>query len=800
MNEKIKKLLSKRLIVLDGAMGTQLQHRGMPQGVCPETWCIKNPHILTKVHQEYVASGADIVYTCTFGANAFKLTQYGAGNVEEINTQLARVARKAVGPNILVAGDIGPTGEFIDPFGSIPFEKAVDTFKQQIKGLLAGGVDLLVIETMMDIQEARAALIAARELTTKFVMVTMTIEPSGRTLNGTDPLTALITLQSLGANAVGCNCSLGPKEMCRFIDAMKPYATVPLIAKPNAGLPQLKDGRTVFQMNPREFAQGAKMLVRSGANLIGGCCGTTPEHIQALKASVVRSRSQRIKRTSLSAVSSARGHVVLEKRKNIAVIGESINPTRRKALQKEFSEGKTAFACQLAKEQEHDGALMLDVNVGAVGVNEEKVLPQVIGALSISSSLPLVLDTSNISAMEKALRFYPGRALINSISAEKSKMVPLLRLAAKYGAMFIALPVGFKGMPKDFSERKEAIQHLVRNAKKHHLSTSSMVVDGLVMAVSSLPRSAHDTLKAVHWCHTTLRCNTVVGLSNVSFGLPQRHVLNATFLSMLKKQGLSTVIANPAHLSSSEDRYAKNVLLGNDKDARQFIAHAQAAEKKIAIENTSQDIKDVIRQAILDGNREQIKGFIQQGESEGLSASSIVYEVMIPAINQVGEFFEAKRYFLPQLVASAETMKKAFEYLEPRLAHKETDGLEKTVVILATVQGDIHDIGKNIVALMLKNHGFQVVDLGKDVSAAKIMREIKRHKSPIVGLSALMTTTMVNMQEVVDLAKAQNLKCRFMIGGAVVTEDYAKSLGAAYSRDGVEAVRVVKHLAAGPTL
>ncbi|HOD12550.1 MAG TPA: homocysteine S-methyltransferase family protein [Candidatus Omnitrophota bacterium] len=795
MSEKIKKISKKRVVFLDGAMGTQLQRLGMPQGACPELWCLKNPRILQDIHRAYQKSGSDIIYTCTFGANAVKLQQYGANDVERINAQLARIARKAVGPHMLIAGDIGPTGEFIEPFGPMSFEKAVEVFKQQIKGLLAGGVDLLVIETMMDIQEARAALIAARELTKKFVMVTMTIEPSGRTLNGTDPITALITLQSLGANAVGCNCSAGPKEMVKFIRAMKPYATVPLVAKPNAGLPQLHNGTTVFQMKPAQFARNAKALVRGGACLIGGCCGTTPEHISALKASVKGLQPFKTARVALSAVSSARDHVIFEDRKKCVVIGESINPTRRKALQQEFREAKTALACQLAKEQEHEGAVMLDVNVGAAGVDEEQLMPLVVGALSISSSLPLVLDTSCLRAMEKALRVYPGRALINSICAERSKMIPLLKLAAKYGAMFIALPVGLKGVPKNLSDRKHAIQYLVSNAKRCGIAKENIIVDGLVMAVSSLPGSAQDTLKTVRWCRNVLRCHTVVGLSNVSFGLPQRQVLNGTFYSLLRKNGLSAVIAHPGHLSIKEDAYAKDVLMDRDKDARRFIAHAQNAQELPSLNPAPLDIKEAVRQAILDGNREQIVSLVQKAEAQEIDASCLVHDVMIPAINKVGEFFEAKRYFLPQLVASAEAMKNAFAYLEPKLMRKKAEGLRKTVVILATVQGDIHDIGKNIVALMLKNHGLEVVDLGKDVPASRIVAEIKRHHSPIVGLSALMTTTMVNMREVVDLARAQGLRCRFMVGGAVVTEDYAQSLGATFSRDGVEAVKVVRRLA-----
>jgi len=793
MKEKIKKRLINEFIILDGATGTELQKRGMPQGVCPEEWCLQNPKAIAQVHRDYEEAGADVVYTCTFGGNPRKLKEYHIADVEGVNERLARLARRSVHTPTLVAGDIGPTGDFIEPFGHLKFEEAVLSFKRQVKGLLKGGVDLFVIETMIDIQEARAALIAVKEMTNKFVMATMTIEKDGRTLNGTDPVTALVTLQSLGADAVGCNCSAGPKEMDFFIKAMKPYAMVPLVAKPNAGLPQLKNGATFFEMDPKEFSRHAKNIAMHGANLIGGCCGTTPEHIRALKNTLFSCKPKLVQRTSISAVSSARAHVVLESRNKVAIIGESINPTRRKALQQELLDGKTSFVRELAKQQESEGAELLDVNVGAPGVDEKKSLSEVLNVLSVTSALPLVIDSSDIVAVEKALRIYPGRALINSISAER-KMNTLLKIAAKYGAMFIALPVTSKGVPATFLERKKIITAFLKAAQRHGFTRADIVIDALVMAVSSMPNAALETLKTVYWCSKTLKCNTVVGLSNVSFGLPQRSVINSTFFYLLKRQGLSLAIANSGHTRDIKNKKAEKVLLNQDKEARNFIAYYTRKDHQSPSSTQALSSKDLIFNAVLDGNREQIKHMIVQAERKGLLPQDMIDQIMIPAINKVGEFFEQKRYFLPQLVASAEAMKIAFDYLEPKLVRHEEVQIKKTVVILATVKGDIHDIGKNIVSLMLKNHGFDVVDLGKDVSAVRILKEISRHKDPIVGLSALMTTTMVNMSEIIALAKQQNLKCRFMLGGAVVTKEYARSLGALYSKDGVEAVSVARKL------
>ncbi len=791
----LNNLIKKRIVFLDGATGTELQKLGMPQGACPENWCIKNPNVISKVHQNYQQAGSDIVYTCTFGANRYKLSQYGIKNVKKINRDLAHIARKSVRTKILVAGDVGPTGKFVEPFGPISFEKMVSVFKEQVSGLLEGGVDLITIETMMDIQEARAALIAAKELTKKPVFVTMTFEKDGRTLNGTDAITALGTLQSLGADAVGCNCSAGPKEMVEFIRAMHPFAKVPLIAKPNAGMPRLLKGQTVFTMNPKDFSSEGKKLALSGVSILGGCCGTTPEHIRELYKKTFSLKPPKPTTKPITLLTSARGHVSFKKKQKPLIIGECINPTGRKVFREELQKNKIGLVRQFAREQEQYKADLLDVNVGAPGVNEEKLIVEVINLLSVSTKCPLVIDSSKIKAVENALRIYPGRALINSISGEKEKIKKLLSIAAKYGAMFILLPVA-KDVPQTFVKRKRIILDIFKKAKIFGFSKSDIVVDGLVMAVSSLPNAGVETLKTISWCAEKFGVASVVGLSNVSFGMPHRELINSTFYFLLEKQGLSTVIANPMKLKRKHSKKAEKLLLGKDKDALEFIGYY--SNKKLMPLKIKKE-KDIpldkkIYQAVLEGNREEIKGFVHSFYHDGCAAEKIVQELMIPAINKVGELFDQKKYFLPQLVSSAETMKIAFEYLEPMLKEKNIKDIKKTIVILATVKGDIHDIGKNIVALMLRNHGFNVIDLGKNVSSERIVAEIKRHKSSIVGLSALMTTTMINMKDVVQKARTQGLNCRFMVGGAVVTRSYAKILGAAYSKDGVEAVRVAKEL------
>ena len=786
------KFLNNKVLVLDGATGTELQKRGMPSGVSPEIWCLENPKVISAVHADYQKAGADIVYTSTFGANRIKLKSYGNYNVSEVNKKLALIAKGAVNGKALVAGDIGPTGKFVEPFGPLKFQEAVEIFKEQVKGLLVAGVDLFVIETMMDIQEARAALIAVKELTDKFTMVTMTYESDGRTLNGTDPLTALVTLQSLGADAIGCNCSAGPEQMIKFIKAMKPFALVPLIAKPNAGMPKLVKGETSFDMSPKEFASFTKKLVSAGVSLLGGCCGTTPKHIKKIKRKLSGLRPVALSKKSVSLLSSARRSVILKGKKSPTIIGEAINPTGKNILQKELREGKTSFIRHLAKEQEKAGALLLDVNVGTAGIDEVKTLKNVINMLAVNSSLPLVIDSSRAEAVEAALRVYPGRALINSISGEKSKLKKLLSLAAKYGAMFILLPLEGKSLPKTFCERKKIILNIFKEAKRFGFSKDDIIVDAMTLAISSQPRAATETLKTIAWVSNNLKGNSVVGLSNISFGLPKRALINKAFLTLAKKAGLSLAIANPSKLKVKYSKLAENLLLNKDKDAKTFLAYFSKAPKEKKEVEVSLSAKEKISQAIIGGNREDIRGFIKEVVSSGCKASELVHKTMIPAIERVGDLFDKKEYFLPQLIASAETMKIAFGELQPYLEEGDLRRGKKTIVLLATVRGDIHDIGKNIVALMLKNHGFDVVDLGKDVSADKIIREIKHHKSSIVGLSSLMTTTMINMKEVIDKAKQEGLNCRFIVGGAVVTRSFARSLGAEYASDSVEAVRVAK--------
>ena len=797
---RFRKAVSDKILILDGATGTELQKRGMPAGVCPEQWVIENPDAIKQIQRAYIDAGSNVVYTCTFGGNRIKLGEFGLGDrTVEINRRLAQLSGEAASGQCLVAGDIASTGRFIKPLGDMPFEECVNAYKEQVKGLLEGGVDLFVIETMLDIQEARAALLAVKESCDLPVCVCMSFDEDRKTLTGTDPVTALITLQSLGADAVGCNCSTGPAHMVEIIRMMKPYARVPLMAKPNAGLPRLVNGSTVFDMGAEEFGSYAGGFIEAGVNLLGGCCGTSPQYIEELSRSSTGIKPQASVGRPYSAITSSRKTVFFGFDTPLTIVGERINPTGKKKLQAELKEGLSHEVRRLALEQLEKGAHILDVNVGMPGIDEKGTMMKVIGLLDGSCDAPLCLDSSSPEVLEAALRVYPGRALVNSVSGEKVKLEKLLPVAAKYGAMFILLPLNDGEVPVKAVQRQEIIEKVFGEAASYGYQKSDIVADGLVMTVSSNQEAALETLRLIEWCSREFGCGTVVGLSNVSFGLPERSWINAAFLAMAMGKGLTMAIANPSGDLLMSIKTACDVLTLRDVNCRNYISYFNTMEKPQSGEihqntgdkNTGEKIYD----AVLKGDREGIPLLMDRAAAESISPGDIVDRFLIPAINEVGKLFDEKKYFLPQLIQSAETMKKGFECVEPLLKHTKAGDRKEAVIVLATVKGDIHDIGKNIVGLMLRNYGFKVHDLGKDVSAKRIVDEAKRLDARIIGLSALMTTTMVEMKEVIKLAREEAPDCRFMIGGAVVDAEYAKEIGAdGYSRDAYEAVKLAKRL------
>ena len=800
---KILNLIKERPVILDGATGTEMQQRGLPTGVSPELWSAENPGVSSEIYRAYAESGSDILYTCTFGGTPWKLDEFeAAGRTEEINRVIAEGAVKTADElaaegkkRPFIAGDIGPSGRFIMPFGDLEFEDAVAGFKRQVRGLLDGGVDLFVIETQIDIQECRAALIAVKELTDSFTMVTMTFDESGRSLNGTSPEAMAVTLKSLGADAVGLNCSTGPAEMLKLIRRISRVVDIPIVAKPNAGMPVVRDGKTVFPMQAVEFGGFAEAFVEAGVNIMGGCCGTTPAHISALVENMNGLKPAVRTSPDESMLCSAVNMVGTASNSPIRIIGERINPTGKKQLQEELKAGNMGYVKQLARDQEAAGADLLDVNAGMPGIDEKQTLLDIISAVVPTVSLPLVIDSSDPEVVEAAIRYYPGRALINSISAEKEKLEKLLPVAVRYGAMLIALPIADNELPARAERRIELIQQIADAAAAYGYTSRDIIVDGLVMTVSSNQEAAAETLKTVRWASAN-GFGTVLGLSNVSFGLPERGWINASFFAMAAGAGLSWAIANPSHDLLMNAKAASDVLTGRDRDALAYIdrfnkaseAPAAGAHKTPAAPETEMTLESLIANAIIEGRREDIEDLCRRALDAGYKPSKLLQDNMIPSIMKVGEFYDEKKYFLPQLIASAETMEKGFTILEPALMAS-GDNKKKGTLIFATVQGDIHDIGKNIVVLMLRNYGFEVIDLGKDVKAEAIVEAAEKHNADVIGLSALMTTTMIRMPDVVGLVKERKLNCRVLAGGAVVTRDWAESIGAEYASDGVAAVK-----------
>jgi len=777
--------------ILDGATGTQLQKAGMPVGVCPEEWVLQNPEVIINIQKEYIESGSDIIYTCTFGGNGLKLKESGIDDVYRVNRELAVLSKKAAGGRAFVAGDIAPTGQLMEPFGFYTFEDIVNVYKEQVKGLLDGGVDLFVIETMMDIQEARAALLAVKETCDLPVMVTMTFERGGHTINGTDPLTALVTLQSLGADAVGCNCSTGPEQMLEIVKKLKPFAKVPLIAKPNAGMPRLVNGVTVFDMGDDEFAGFAGPFIEAGVNLIGGCCGTSPAYIKKVsKAAKGRKSKGIINERGALVLSSSRKTVTIGRDLPVCVIGERINPTGKKKLREELRKGSMDLVTEYAMDQIDEGAQVLDVNAGVPDIDEAAVLTEITKTLSTMVQTPLCLDSSSPKALEQALRIYPGRALINSVSGEKIKLEKILPVAAKYGAAFILLPLDDSGVPGTAEERIEIVKKVYEKAEKYGYTKDDILVDGMLMTVASNQNSSLEALKVIKWCSDEFNANTVIGLSNISYGLPERAWINAAFLAMAASCGLTCAIMNPGVDVLMHIKRASDALTSKDKNCIRYI-------KTYGANNNGKmagKLQNPVYNAVVEGNREETVSCIKAALKEGMQPAELVDNYLIPAITYVGELFQSGKYFLPQLIQSAEAMKAAMAFLQPYLETAGTAG-RKGRIVLATVKGDIHDIGKNIVGLMLRNYGFEVFDLGKDVPCDVIINKAKEVNADIIALSALMTTTMEEMRTVAGRVKDENLPFKIMVGGAAVDQNFASEIGAdAYAQDAYAAVREAERM------
>lgn len=834
--EEFITLSKDHILYLDGATGSNLVKAGMPSGVCPEQWILEHQGVMLQLQKDYVQAGTNILYAPTFTANRVKLAEYHLEkNMTSMIRDLVAISKKAAestpGHPVYVAGDLTMTGEQLKPMGKMNLETLIDIYKEQILCLVDAGADLLVVETMMSLAETRAALIAAKEVCDLPVIATLTFEADGRTLFGTDAKTAAIVLESLGASAIGANCSTGPAQMENIISEMVSHTRIPVIAKPNAGLPFLdENGTTCYNMEAEEFAEEMEVLVNAGATILGGCCGTTPEFIRQIHerfgtdAKVAASRRP----DGIRYLTSERITHSFGLDDGFFVVGERINPTGKKALQAQLREGSFEKVIQFAEEQEACGAKVLDINMGMSGIDEKASMLRALEEVSGVTNLPLSLDSSYVEVLEAALRNYPGRALVNSVSLETEKFEKLLPIVAKYGAMFILLPLSDAGLPKDIEEKKEIIHKIYDRALSLGMCKEDIVVDGLVATVGANPKAALETLETIRYCKEN-GFATICGLSNISFAMPERSFVNTAFLTLAIQAGLTMAIANPSQELLMSCALAADLLLNKEEAALRYIEYAggvrerreekeaELAKKLALLENQGttaktgtagnaaketttdngpqiNEMQDKLKTAVLKGNRNGIVKITKEALESGEKPAELLNQVLLPAINQVGEFFDQGKYFLPQLIASAEAMKNSIEVLEPLLQTGGT-GEEMPVVVIATVEGDIHDIGKNLVALMLKNHGFHVIDLGKDVPQAKILESAKEHHAEFIALSALMTTTMQRMREIVAAAKEEGITAKIIIGGAVITQEYADEIGAdGYSKDAADAVKLAKSL------
>ena len=790
--------LKNNILLLDGGMGTLLQARGLAVGELPETWCLSHPDDVTAIHRAYFEAGSHVVSANTFGANSLK---YDDARLEEIIAAAiacARSAAKGLAGERFVALDIGPTGKLLKPLGDLDFEDAVEIFAKTVRLGVKYGADLIFIETMNDTYEAKAALLAAKENSTLPVFASCAFGADGKLMTGADVDAVVALLEGLGADAIGVNCSLGPQALAPVVERFLTRASVPVIFKPNAGLPHVEIGKTVYDITPREFVAEVLRLTECGVRAVGGCCGTTPDYIRALADAVGDIAPVPVTDKGITCVSSYT-HAT-DFGATPVLIGERINPTGKKRFKEALRAGDMEYILKEALGQEECGAEILDVNVGLPEIDEPLMLARSVAALQAVTTLPLQIDTADPVAMERALRLYNGKPMINSVNGKPQSMASVFPLVKKYGGVVVALTLDESGIPATAAARVEIAKRIIAEAEKYGIAKKDIVVDPLAMTVSADEDAAVQTLAAVAEIRHGLGVHTSLGVSNVSFGLPCRDVITSTFFSLALGRGLSAAIMNPYSLEMMKTYHAYLTLAGLDKRCEKYVAFA--ATLPTVTPDTGVKTAPAVADAGEGSSPLQLaisKGFIARAADltdellKSLPPLSVVEKEIIPALNTVGAGFEAGRVYLPQLLMSAEAAKAAFERI--KLALGEGAGATRGVVVLATLEGDIHDIGKNIVKLLLQNYGFDVQDLGRDVKPEVIVEKAVSMHAPLVALSALMTTTVPAMERTVLLLRQKAPWCRVMVGGAVLTAEYAKAIGAdRYASDAMAAVRFAEEL------
>jgi 5-methyltetrahydrofolate--homocysteine methyltransferase len=789
----LKLLQQPRAVLFDGSMGTRLQALGLGAGACPEELNLSRPDWVSTVHRDYVEAGSQVILANTFGANRKKLAAYGLeGSVGKITAQAVKIARKAGAERSCVALSLGPTGSFLEPVGPLSFGEALEIFREPVAAAKKAGADLVVVETMSDILEARAAAVAAREADLPLV-ITMTFEEDGRTVLGTPPETATAAGAALGAAMVGANCSLGPEELFPIAEALVRESRLPVLIQPNAGLPRLEGRETVFPTGPEEFASQAGRFLELGVRGVGGCCGTTPDHIRALAQTVRERRPTPLQDREGTVIASRTRAVWCGVGWPLRTVGERINPTGKKKLSAELAAGETGKVREEALRQVEAGADLLDVNVGVPGLNEVEQLPRIVRLVQNIVDCPLVLDSADPAALEAALRVTPGKPLLNSVSGKKESLEKVIPLAIRYGAAVLGLPIDKAGVPHTAAERLAVVKRILRVAESFGLDRRDMVIDGLTHTVGAEPSQPAEILLALRRIREELGVTTILGVSNVSFGLPSRPVMNAAFLSMAAAAGLDMAIINPYDDIMKGSLRASDALLGRDGGAKNYLAAFSGERAAAAPSTRSLTVEEEIREAVVAGDAEAIVPLVGKALDGGADPMTISSDLLIPALEDVGDRFGRKIFFLPQVIGAAEAAKAAFGVLKKRFPHEK--GPAKETFLIATVEGDIHDIGKNIASTLLENHGFRIVNLGNNVSPAKILAAARKHRPRIIGLSALMTTTLPAMEATIEALKEAGIDIPVIVGGAVVTEEYAHRIGASgYAADALAGIRVTKEL------
>lgn len=798
----IKEYLKNNLLFLDGGMGTLLQKKGLMPGELPETWNISHPEVITEIHRDYYNAGSNIVSTNTFGANLLKFSK---DELKDIINAAVKNARKAAEESRgtqkkWVALDIGPSGRMLAPYGDFDFEDAVSLFAETVKLGVSCGVDLILIETMNDSYETKAALLAAKENSDLPVFASNAYSADGKLMTGASPAAMVAMLEGMGADAIGVNCSLGPKALMPIVQEYLKYSSLPILVKPNAGLPKAVDGKTIYDVSAEEFADEVCDMVKTGVRICGGCCGTTPEYIGSLCKFAENIMPKPVIEKEITMVSSYTHAVVFHE--TPVLIGERINPTGKKRFKEALKNNEIDYILKEGIAQQEKGVHILDVNVGLPEIDEVSMLKTAVCELQAVVDLPLQIDTADPVAMETALRRYNGKAMINSVNGKKESMEAVFPLVKKYGGLVVALTLDENGIPDTANERVMIAEKILAEATKYGISKKNIIFDPLALTISADDTSGKETLKSVKMIKTLLECHTSLGVSNVSFGLPRRDIINSTFFALALQNGLSAAIMNPYSDDMLKSYYAYLAIVGLDKNCNKFIEFAdslpqtEAVKSAVVTNATATDHNgSELQRAVVKGLKE-VAHRLTKDALQTTAPMDVIQNEIIPALDIVGKGYEEKRVYLPQLLMSAEAAKAAFEVI--KAAMPENISANKCIFVLATVEGDIHDIGKNIVKLLLENYGFNVIDLGRDVAPNVIVDEVIKQKAPIAGLSALMTTTVPAMEETIKLLKQEAPWCKVLVGGAVLNPDYANAIGSDfYAKDGMEAVRIAEKIYQG---